>query len=471
MWLRTDWWQGMLVQIFCALSFALLIPAGLSEGPRVNRTRAIQKQCIDPGHPATTRPEVPLGRSALISERNGVSVLFSALIGSPPADINEKKKDSAYILQKVKEWREAAVLHNPGEADQSAREIGGWDEEDLEIVVDFITELASQSVKSVRRTISKTPIRNRLMLTALEVKQGDLNRVLMQGAMLHTDIARLGLETGRYLDPREQVWIFLDGRAAAKHKTVNWKYARRLIDSADLSRLQDNMVLRWYIATTAYLQSRRLLPYAKENLEGMLELFPSDSKILFYAGAQHETWALPTNQNAQLPWGGDVYYGSKKSELKKARDFFKKALKINPDFAEAQLHFGRVLLLLGNPSRAYVELRKAAAGIDDPQLSYYISLYLGRTLAALSRHDEAHEQYERAAKLYPTAQSPLLALSQLAQIDGDAESAFSAVQRVFELPRQNIREDDPWWVYDLSHVRNADALIEGMQKTFAELPR
>ena len=461
----------MFVQIFCALSFVLLIPAGLSEGPRVNRTRAIQKQCIDPGHPATIRPTISLGRSALISERKGVPVLLSALIGSPPSDKNEKKKDSAYILQKVKEWREATVLHNPGEADQSAREIGGWDEEDLEIVVDFITDLASQRVKNITRTIAKTPIRSRLKLTALEVQQGDLNRVLMQGAMLHTDIALLGLETGQYLDPREQIWIFLDGRATALHKTVNWKYARRLIDSVDLSRLQDNMVLQWYVATTAYLQSRRLLAYAKENLEGALELFPSDSRILFYAGVQHETWALPINQDVQLPWGGDVYYDSKKSELKKARDFFTKALKINPDFAEARLHFGRILLLLGNPNKAYVEFRKAAAGIVDPQLSYYISLYLGRTLAALSRHDEAREQYERAAKLYLTAQSPLLALSQLAQIDDDSESAFAAVQRVFELPRQNIREDDPWWVYDLSHVRNADALLEEVYKKFDELAR
>jgi tetratricopeptide (TPR) repeat protein len=461
----------MFTQIFTTLSFVLLISAELSEGPRVNRTRIIQKQCINLSFPATIIPTASLGRSTLISERNGASVLLSALTGSPPADRNEKKKDSAYILQKVKEWREATVLHNPGEADQSAREIGGWDEEDLEIVVDFIADLASQPVKSIKRTIAKTPIRSRLQLTVPEVQQGNLNRVLMQGAMLHTDIALHRLETGQYLDMREQIWIFLDGRATAQHKTISWKYARRLISSVELPRGQDSRVLQWYIATTAYMQSRRLLAYAKENLEEALELFPSDSKILFFAGAQHETWALPINQDVQLPWGGSVYYGSKKSELKKARDFFQKALKINPDFAEASLHLGRILLLLGNSNRAYVELRKAAEGIVDPQLSYYISLYLGRALTMLSNHDEAREEYERAAKLYPAAQSPLLALSQLAQSDDDAETAMIAVQRVFELPRRNIREDDPWWVYDLSHVRNADALIDEMQKTFAKLPR
>jgi tetratricopeptide (TPR) repeat protein len=462
----------MFVQIFCALSFAFLMSAGpagelCAVHPCVDRIKPTGHQ----NYPAPPAYTIAFNESTHIPGGNSASGFRSALVESAPAYRNEEKKDTGYVLRKVEEWRTATLLHNPGEADKSAREIGGWDEEDLKIVVDFITELASQSVKSVRRTISKTPIRNRLKLTALEVKQGDLNRVLMQGALLHTDIALLGLETGRYLDPREQIWIYLDGRATARHKTVNWKYARSLIDSVDLSRLQDNMVLQWYVATTACLQSRRLLPYAKENLEGMLELFPSDSKILFYAGAQHETWALPINQDVQLPWGGDVYYGSKKSELKKAQDFFKKALKINPDFAEASLHFGRVLLLLGNPNRAYVELHKADAKIDDPQLSYYISLYLGRTLAALSSHDEAREQYERAAKLYPTAQSPLLALSQLAQIDDDAESAFAAVQQVFELPRRNVREDDPWWIYDLSHVRNAEALLEEMYKKFEELPR
>ncbi|MBN2241454.1 MAG: tetratricopeptide repeat protein [Acidobacteria bacterium] len=383
-----------------------------------------------------------------------------------------KKKDSGYVLQKVKEWRDASLLHAPGEPDRSAVEIGGWHQEDLEIVLDFITELASQSRRSIRRTTSKTPVRSRLRLTPRELEQGDLNRILKQGALLHTDIAVLGLETGSYMDSAEHTWIFLDGRVIAQPKKIHWKYARRLIDSVDPAPQRDAMVRQWYVATTAYLQSRRLLAYAKENIAGALDLFPSDDKILFYAAAQHETWASPVNQNVLLPRGGLVSYGSKEEELKKARDLYRKALKANPDFAEARLRLGRVLLLLEDTRRAYLELHPASERIQDPQLAYYTALYLGRALEALSRPDEARQQYESAARLFPTAQSPLLALSLLARRGGnDPEGAIAAVRRVFELPLGNIREDDPMWIYDLSHVRDADTLMREMLDRFGGLPR
>ena len=96
---------------------------------------------------------------------------------------------------------------------------------------------------------------------------------------------------------------------------------------------------------------------------------------------------------------------------------------------------------------------------------------MGRALEMLSRHTEAKEQYELAATLYPTAQSPLLALSMLAGSDDDLEGAIFDVQLVFELPLGNIREDDPWWIYNLSHVRDADTLMEEMQTEFGRLPR
>jgi tetratricopeptide (TPR) repeat protein len=387
------------------------------------------------------------------------------------SSIKNKRKDTGYILRKVKEWREASLLHTPGQPDQAAREIGSWHQEDLEIVLDFMTDLASQSVKTTTRTISKTPIRSRLQITAQEAKDGNLNRVLKQGAILHTDIAVLRLETGSYLDSVDYTWIFLDGRVIAQPKKIHWEYARRLIDSVNPSPRRDAMVRQWYTATTAYMQSRRLLVYSKENLKEALDLFPSDEQILLYAGAQHETWASPINQNALLPRGGGVSYGSKESELKKARKLYRKALSVNPDFAEARLRLGRVLLLLGKSGEAAEELSKATALIQDPQLSYYNALYLGRALALQSRRDEARNQYDYAAKLYPTAQSPLLALSHLAQIDDDAEGAIAAVQSVFELPLGNMREDDPWWIYDLSHVRDADARMEAMQKAFGGLYR
>jgi hypothetical protein len=89
----------------------------------------------------------------------------------------------------------------------------------------------------------------------------------------------------------------------------------------------------------------------------------------------------------------------------------------------------------------------------------------------LSRQSEARTQYERAAMLYPTAQSPLLALSQLAHSFNEIGDAFLALKRVFALPHTDFWKDDPWWTYDLSHVRDADALVAEMYELFGRLQR
>jgi len=463
----------MFSQIFGTLGSVVLISAGLTGEISVVMPHAVQNQYRNLQDPAAAvAPAAGPGRSALTSGRNGVSAFHYALAVSLPADETENKKDTGYILQKVKEWREATLLHNPGEADQAAREIGGWHQEDLEIVLDFLTDLASQSEKSVRRTVARTPIRNRLQLTADEARLGDLNRLLKQGALLHTDIALLGLETGQYLSSGEPTVMYLDGRIIAQPKrNIHWNYARRLLNSVAPSPSKDAMVRQWYIATTAYLQRRRLLAYARVNIENALDLFPDDDRILFYAGALHETWALPASQNAFLPQEARYVYDSKKSELKEAGKLYRKAIKANPDFSENHLRLGRILLLQDNPHKAYVELSIAQETLGDPQLSYYASLYTGLALEKLSRRDQAAEQYEQAATLYPAAQSPLLALSHLARNNDDMEDAILAMQRVFELPLEDNREDDPWWNYDLSHVRDADILIRDMQHAFGELPR
>ena len=388
-----------------------------------------------------------------------------------PYQNNERRKDSNYQLRKIEEWRRGSLEHNPGEPDSAAVTIGSWDEEDLELVIEFITKLASQPAKTARRTLARASIRRILQLTDQEVKQGNLDRILKQGALLHTDIALLGLGKKTNLTSGEPMAAIDDGRVVVLTKGRNWEFARRLIDSISPSPSQDPIARQWYIATTAHMQSRRLLAYAKQNLDNALEIYPSDDRILFYAGVLHEIWASSLHQNLLLPPRIEVTFGSKESELERAQRFFRKSIKANPNSAETHLRLGRVLGLLGHHYQAVAELQLAASAIKESQLLYYTSLYLGLEYAMLSRQSEARDQYERAAMLYPAAQSPLLALSRLARGSDDIEGAFIAIQRVFALPRKDSWKDDPWWTYDLSHVRDADALVAAMHETFRRLPR
>jgi Flp pilus assembly protein TadD len=125
-----------------------------------------------------------------------------------------------------------------------------------------------------------------------------------------------------------------------------------------------------------------------------------------------------------------------------------------------------VLLLRGQGPEASIELRRAveSAGVAaDDQLLYYAHLLAGAAYEAIRRFDVARASYMKAAELYPTAQSPLLALSELATRRGERMAALRELQRVFALPQYAPERDDPWWQYFTSQVRDADALVEKLR--------
>ena len=197
------------------------------------------------------------------------------------------------------------------------------------------------------------------------------------------------------------------------------EFGRLLLDSVTPNPSQDEMVKEWYIATAAYGLSRGRPLYIEKHLKDAVTIFQSDAWILFYAGVLHETYATPRYQNAPRLNGIKYSHGLKKTELELARKFFQRAVTVNPNFAEARLRLGHVSGLLGYHEQAASELQTASAALTDPQIQYYAALFLGNELAALGRTADARKQFEQAAALYPAAQSPLLALSELAHSDGD----------------------------------------------------
>ena len=160
-------------------------------------------------------------------------------------------------------------------------------------------------------------------------------------------------------------------------------------------------------------------------------------------------------------------YNTEKSQLKEARNFFKKTLDADPGFAEARLHLGRVTGLLGDHEDAIEELQKAASANTDPQLRYYCALFLGNELATLNRREEARRQFEIASNLYPNSQAPLLSLSQIAQKSGDYENAFAYEKKVFSSISNAGAYGDPWSDYEVSAVRDVSALVSEMYEAFA----
>jgi tetratricopeptide (TPR) repeat protein len=308
--------------------------------------------------------------------------------------------------------------------------------------------------------------------------RGDDNYIIRRAAILHADVAMLAPasmvapgDVGRPTGGLERIRMEIsDGQEIdLRQSAVHWELARMLLDfvrprgkdRADPGH--DEMVRQWYRATAAWMQLRE--DHDKVHLDHARAIFPDDPDILFLSACQRETYAgLPIQtavRSAILPTGVTLDVGSERVELREAEALFRRVLELRPDYAEARMRYGRVLGGLGKHADAVVELRRAAAGLTDSQSLYYVSLFLGAEEETLGSRDAARVAYEQAARLSPMAQSPLLALSQLARRYGDRNGALRAIERLFAFPGEDRDvHDDPWWWYYVAQARDAEDLVE-----------
>ena len=137
-----------------------------------------------------------------------------------------------------------------------------------------------------------------------------------------------------------------------------------------------------------------------------------------------------------------------KPYLDEAEDLYRRAVKEEPAVRGGP----RTPRVRAGPARAAPlaaaeELRLAASSAQGSPLRYYAEMFLGHAEESLGDHAAARDRYERAATLYPQAQSPLLALALLARQSGDRAGAQHAMRQVLALPRRPRAESDPWWRY------------------------
>jgi tetratricopeptide (TPR) repeat protein len=252
-----------------------------------------------------------------------------------------------------------------------------------------------------------------------------------------------------------------DGRETSlRVAALHWELARALLDGVKPE--PDEMVRRWYVATSGWMQGRE--QHDTVHLKHARQLFPDDAEILFWSGCQQEIYASSMIQavvrSAVLPTGYHVDVPPQGLALADAETFFRHALTANPGFVEGRLRLGHVLLAAGKTQEAADELRTIAPTADEPFLRYFTALFLGTAEEGLGRFDAAREQYMQAAALYPGAQSPYLALSALAARRGDHARARNEMQRVFELPTALPVRNDPWWTYSVFQARNVETLFK-----------
>jgi hypothetical protein len=428
---------------------------------------------------------------------SGFSQTSRPRAAAPPQSATELKGRStlpATRLDRLQEWLAAVDRHDPGTPDGPAVEVRSWSSRELSalwIDVDGLAQLMRNPklnnffVRSNDRRgagelrYSRGEMQRLRELARDAIRRGDENRVMKRGALLHADIAMLFPADGEPIfnrPPPGQRFVMrtADGRQLRiERMAVHWEIARTLLDAVTPSPSRDEMVRLWYRATIAYLQSREQLDVL--HIDHARQLFPDDADILFQAGCLHETFAAPrvqgAIQSASLPPGMVFDVSSEHGELRQAETFFRRALNVAPGFVEARIRLGHAIGRLGQHADAAGELRRAIAATEDSLLLYYAELFLGGEEEALGRRDAARDSYERAAALYPLAQSPHLALSHLARRFGDRPGALRAIQQVLKLPAAGSDRVDPWWAYHIAQGRNADALLADLRRPFlAERP-
>ncbi|OFW30095.1 MAG: hypothetical protein A3H97_24290 [Acidobacteria bacterium RIFCSPLOWO2_02_FULL_65_29] len=434
-------------------------------------------------------------------------------------------------LTRVEQWLTAVLHHEPGTTDASAQQAASWSGQDLRTLwIDLsvlvrLMRTPGMSAFNVQSepypkptTIRYSPSHlNRMRALAcvaagtaqspacsalgalrdldpdlleLAVRTSDArlddadNFILRRGALLHADVAMLlpnasadplGLSGAAAAD-NFRVTI-ADGRQTQlRREGFHWDVGRGLLayvrprDSERPAPGRDEMVRQWYVATAAWMQDRG--DYDTAHLARARELFPADLDILFLSGCLHETFASPPVQSvvqgAVLPTGITLAVGPEGRELRQAESYFRRSLQLNPAHPEARVRLGHVLARLNRHADAARELREAVASTDDDLLRYYASMFLGATAEALQLYDEAQAAFERAAAHYPTAQSPRLALSELARRRGDRGGALREMQRVFALPVSQFERYDPWWNYDKAQARNIGDLLARLRRPFLE---
>src|SRR5262245_3094409 len=308
------------------------------------------------------------------------------------------------------------------------------------------------------------------------------NFVLRYGAMLHTDIAILKPAPSK---PRSAArWSpgsggyrvqIQDGRQMnLSQSDDHWQIARGLLanirppDSTRPAPGRDAMVRMRYRTTSAWMQDAG--DHETHHLDRAREIFPNDPDILFLSGCQHETYASAAVQSvregAVLPAGVTLQIEAEGRELRQAETFFRRSIAARRDHPEAHLRLGHVLGRLNRHADAVPELEEAVNTTSEDLLRYFGLLMLGTSQEALARYDDAQASYEKASKLYPTAQSPYLSLTELARRRGDRTAALKSIQEVFDLPWSQFQRYDPWWDYDVAQSRDVGDLLKELRQPF-----
>ena len=316
---------------------------------------------------------------------------------------------------RFQQWLAAIDAHKPGDPGKIAVDVSTWTGPELEAVV--------AEAKRHARTLAKT-------------ESERANQILLRGAALHADIGRLIPEdTVRRSPTQKTAYIVRDGRwLGVRYISMHWQLGRSLLDGVDAG-------------ARGAPRRARLVPGDVGGLAadapvrggaGALRARAPD----FSFGSGHSVCAAAccTSGSARRRFRRPP----SRSPSRTAR--LRRSARRAASSCRAERFFRDSLVHRPGPSRGARAPRARArrpraarrgVGRAAPRdcgrrerCSFCISreLFLGRAEEALGHDEAARAAFERASALYPNAQSPRLALSQIARRAGNRAAAQRELQ-------------------------------------------
>ena len=384
-------------------------------------------------------------------------------------------------------WVAAVEQHTPGTSDGGVHRLLALQVAELEASFPHLTRALSAAMRAEGREPRFDDLlkpystrridavdRPRFEAIVRRIHAAGVDRFLKRAAALHADVGVIAPDAHR--SARAGVGqLAADGRRAGNEpRPWHWMLGRAFLYLLRSSS-GDPEALIWYQAVGVHLLETRNFTEANPHLTRAMALFPDDPELLFLRGFLHEAQGSGDIQAAMEEMSVRVAgargtrnlrsIGTEAGEHALARAFYAKALEGNPGHREARIRHARLLVLDGRAGEAASDLRAILASLDDRRLRYYALLFLGLAEQSTGRLDEARAVLEAAVQLFPDAQSPRLALAQVALQSGNREDARALFPF---LATATDQDEDPWWLYHRERVPDRNDWLKRMWAAFAE---
>ena len=353
--------------------------------------------------------------------RNVLSyVVLFLLAASPPADAGAQPANRD-PLGALAEYANVVEDYRRGGVERIEAELKQWDAGRIGGVIALLERLRKSS-----------PI---LLDTRIGLPDagGWSMPLIGAAALLHADVflqrAKRGMQQHEQLDLADRFLALYAGRAA------------------DPSfRLHVTLSMLWMRQITGQFAA------AERQLGAMPKELSEHPEVAVAGGCLEEVAASP--RASRQPFTRD--------RLERAAAHYRRALSHDPQFAEARVRLGYVLLRLGRADEASRELEGARQDAREPRTTYLAALFLGIAHERAGRYQDAAAAYRNARGVAPQCQVAAVALSHLLYRVGDRKAAAAIAREAAGLDDTHC--EDPWWSYDYGQAYKLEETMAALRR-------